>query len=91
MNWLEIIDLRSAENNLETLKQTLLKPITETDRKKGLKQIGLYHNASVDTDISIHLQWEAEKGFPEKSDLGLRLASALEDVGRVNHSIWVKD
>ena len=91
MNWIEIIDLRSAGKRIEMLKEMLLRPVEKTDHKGGLKGISLYHNASVETDISIHLQWEAEKRTPGKSDLGLRLASSLEEYGRVNHSIWLKD
>ena len=91
MNWIEIIDLRSAETGLGTFNQTLLGPITGEDRKNDLKKIGLYHNASVETDFSIHLIWEAKERSPGKSDLGVRLASALEEFGRVNHSIWIED
>jgi hypothetical protein len=91
MNWIEIIDLRSVGNSLESLKQTLLKPVAKTDRKNGLKSIDLYHNFFVETDISIHLKWETKKRAPGKSDLGLGLASALKEFGRVNHAIWLKD
>ncbi len=91
MNWIEIIDLRSAGSDLEILKQTLQEPVGKTERKNGLKSIDLYHNLLVETDISIHLKWEAEERDPGKSNLGLRLTSALEDLGRVNHSIWLKD
>ena len=91
MNWIEIIDLRSAENGREVLKQTLLRPVTKNDQKGGLKEISLYHNASVETDLSIHLKWNAEVKNPKQSGLGLRLASALEEFGRVNHSIWIEE
>ena len=91
MIWIEIIDLRSAGNGLEQIKQTLMKPVTESDQKEGLKGRSLYRNALVKTDISIHLQWETVKRAPMKSDLGLRLASALEEFGRVNHTIWIEE
>lgn len=91
MNWIEIIELRSAGNELEALKQTLAGMVSKTDRNGGLKKMSLYHNALVETDISIHIQWETGERAPEKSDLGLRLASALEEFGRVNHSIWIED
>ena len=72
-------------NGLETLKETLLRPVAKNDQKGGLKRISLYHDLLVETDISIHLEWKAEERAPGKSDLGLRLASALEEFGRVNH------
>ncbi len=91
MNWFEIIDLRSAGNGREKIKQAVEIPLMESDRKEGLKGLSLYRNALVKTDIRIHLQWETRKRPPGKSDLGLRLASALQEFGRVNHSIWLKD
>ncbi len=91
MNWLETIDLRSAGNGLKDLKQKLLRFVAEADRRNGLQRINLYHNLLIETDISVHLQWEVEQRAPEKSDLGLHLVSALEEFGRVNHSIWLRD
>ena len=91
MNWLEIIDLRSAGNGIEALKQTLLRPVTKNDHKGGLTKISLYHHASVETDLSIHLKWTAEAKNPARSGFGLRLASSLKEFGRVNHSIWIED
>lgn len=91
MSWIEIIDLRSAGNGLEQIKQTLMRPVTESDQKEGLKGRSFYRNALVETDISIHLQWETVERAPIKSDLGLRLASTLEAFGRINHSIWRKE
>jgi len=91
MNWIEVIDLRATMGGREILKQMLLKPLKENNRKSGLKKIALYYNASVETDTSIQLQWENEENGPEKSNFGLQLASALEEFGRVNHSIWIED
>jgi hypothetical protein len=91
MNWIEIIELRSAGDELEALKQTLTRMVLKADRNGGLQKIALYHNALVETDISIHLQWETGKKTPAKSNLGLRLTSALDEFGRVIHSIWIED
>jgi hypothetical protein len=89
MKWIEVIDLRSTGNDQKTLKH-MLKTLTKNNQKSGLKII-LYHNTPVESDISIHLQWEDKERTPEKSDLGLHLALALEEFGRVNHSIWIED
>jgi hypothetical protein len=91
MKWIEVIDLRATMGIKKVLKEVLLKPLRENERNSGLKKIIFYHNAYVETDVSIQLQWEPEEGNPEKSNLGLHLASALEEFGRVNHSIWIED
>ena len=91
MNWIEIIDLRSAGNGIEQIKQSFMEPAKEIDRKEGLTGLSLFCNALLETDISIHLQWETEERTPAKSDLGLRMASALLEFGRVNHTLWIKE
>ena len=91
MNWIEIIDLRSAGRELATLKQTLAGMVSKLDRDIGIDKICLYHNARVETDISIHIQWKTGEETSGKSDLGLRLASALGAYGRVNHTVWLEE
>ena len=91
MKWFETIDLRSIEDGSNAIKQAVKAPLMESDRKEGLKGLSLHRNAFVKTDIRIQLQWETEGRFPEKSDLGLRLASALQDFGRINHTLWIKE
>lgn len=88
---LEMIELRSAGNGIEQIKLAVQQPILESDRKRGLKQMTLFYNASVDSYITIHLQWEISDRPPVKSDLGLRLAAALLEFGRIYHSLWIKD
>ena len=90
MNWIEIIEARSLSLKYETLKE-LKQTVTEADRMEGLKGIEMYYNASVTTDISIHVHWSTKDDQIRKSALGLRLASALTEFGRVNHTIWIKD
>ncbi len=91
MNWLETIDLRSAGNGSEQIEQAIEIPLMEKDRQEGLKGLSLYCNAFVKTDFRIHLQWEAGERPPAKSNLGLRLASALQEFGRVHHTLWIKE
>jgi len=90
MNWIEIIELRSYSFNPETLRE-LKQSFAKDEQKEGLKGLEIYHNASVDTDTSIHIHWITKDNQISKSSLGLRLASALKEFGRVNHTIWIKD
>ena len=90
MKWIEIIELRSLKNETDKIKQELRGPFSETDKKNGLKEIRLYYHMLVETDLSIHFYWEHKENKPGKSSLGLRLASAIGELGRVNHSIWIE-
>lgn len=92
MNWIEIVALRSAGTELSALKKTLVGMVFEMAPQAGVEKISLYHNAMVETDISIHIQWKTKIGATAgKSDLALRLASALGAYGRVNHSVWLEE
>lgn len=91
MKWMEAIDLRTFGNGLDMLKHELISLGTEIDKRNGLKEIKLYCHASIDTDLSVHLYWEGEDADIHGSALALRLASALEEFGRVNHTVWIED
>jgi hypothetical protein len=88
MKWLEVIKLRSAGKDSELLKEFLLS--IDKFSQRGLVEIEIYHHATLETDLSVHLHWESERPERNGSDLGLRLAQALKEFGLVDHSIWVE-
>jgi hypothetical protein len=92
MKWVEIITLRSPSKINGQYIDELLKGADEsdspTDTPKHLVEIIIYRHAVVETDLSIHILWESEKGNQDKSPLGLRFSSALRPLGLLNHSIW---
>ena len=94
MNLVEIISLRCASNIDTPFVNELLKGISESDSAmdtpEHLVEIKVYHNSVVETDLSIHIYWESQSGSQDKSTLGLRLSSALRDLGLLNHSVWVE-
>ena len=94
MKWVEIISLRCATHIDTPFVNELLKGISEsdavTDAPEHLVGIREYHHSVVETDLSIHLYWECESGSQDKSPLGLRVSSALRDLGLLNHSVWVE-
>jgi len=72
----------------------LLKGVGEADAAADmpghLLDITTYHHSVVETDLSIHIHWESEKESQRKSPLGLRVSSALRNLGLLNHSVWVE-
>ena len=87
MQWMEIIKLRSAGNDLRRLDDLLL-PIREL-MQSGL-EIRIYRHAALESDLSIHLYWDTERSERSGSGLGLQLAGILEEFGLVDHSVWIK-
>ena len=94
MKWVEIITLRSAVNIDTLLIDELLKGISEsdsaTDTPEHLVDMRVYRHSIVETDLSIHIYWQAEAGSQDKSSLGLRFSYALKDMGLLNHSVWLE-
>jgi hypothetical protein len=88
MNWLEIIELRSAGFDKGTVEKQLEKLLGEFEKNMVGKGIKSYRRVSVDSDFSIHLLHETEQIETWGSELGLRLVSALREFGMINHTIW---
>jgi len=94
MKWLEIITLRSPEKINRQLLDELLEGVrgsdVSSDPSKLSVEIRIYHHSVFETDLSIHMYWNSERGWQDKSPLGLRFSSALRNLGLINHSVWVE-
>jgi hypothetical protein len=91
MKWIELIVVRAADIQHKPTIRRLVDQLARQGQSEGLARAALYHNAFVQTDIGIQLEWEAENGPPSKSPIGLELAAALEEFGRVHHTICVRE
>jgi hypothetical protein len=93
MKWIEIITLRSPGKINRQLVDELLKWVPDSDLPTDslhLVEMRIYRHSVVETDFSIHIYWKSEPGRQDKSPLGLRLSSALRNLGLLNHSVWVE-
>ncbi len=90
MSWLEIITVRTAGS---AEREKVLEVFEQMEAPKaagGPLSIKMYLNAVLETDLSIHIHWNAETMHQGKSTLGLQLAQTLKYVGLTNHTIWVE-
>ena len=93
IRWVEVITLRSPERIKRQFVDELLNGLRESDSPTDtphLVEIRIYHHSVVETDFSIHIYWKSEPGRQDKSPLGLRLSSALRNLGLLNHAVWVE-
>ncbi len=90
MKCVEIITLRSSSNINMQFLDSFLGQISNCDNPKHLIELKIYHHSVVETDLSIHIHWESERGIQHKSPIGLRIFSALRNMGLLNHSIWIE-
>lgn len=93
MEWVEIITLRSSGKINRQFVDELLERVPDcespTDTPR-LVEVRAYYHSVVETDFSIHIRWESEPGRQDKSPLGLRLSTALRNLGLLNHSVWLE-
>ena len=88
MKWLEIIELRTSENNSEAAIKELARLINEINQKNQNKGVTLYLKAYLKTDISLHIRHHEDHIPQGGSDLGLNIAASLKVYGLVNHQLW---
>ena len=91
MKWIELIVVRATDNQHKPAVKRLVNQLIQKKGLKGITAATLYHNAFLETDLGIHIQWEVGGVEPSKSDQGIELAAALEGFGRIHHTIWVAD
>jgi hypothetical protein len=90
MGYLEIINVRCSNKGNEVLSQfNLEKIVGAAEKEDGLKYIQLYRNASLRSDISIHILHKSSEHQARKSEFGLHLAASLKEFCLVNHSLWL--
>jgi hypothetical protein len=91
MKWVEIISLRCSPHVDTRFLDELLKEASRSDSPTDTPhpvEIRMYHHSVFETDFSIHIYWKSEPGGGDKSPLGLRLSSALRNLGLLTHSVW---
>ena len=64
MKWIEIITLRSSEKHLNPIVLEHIKEAVRATDSNSPFHIATYHDAAVETDLSIHFHWESEHEYP---------------------------
>ena len=91
MKWLEIIKIRTVGEPEYLIVTEMLKKFRSLDDGTQPMAVKLYHHATVESDLCIHIYWNSETMPPRKSPMGLRIVDALGILGVVNHSLWIED
>ncbi|MBN2687422.1 MAG: hypothetical protein JXR85_04525 [Deltaproteobacteria bacterium] len=91
MKWVEIIKVRTVGEPESLLVAEIFNDFSAMDKGRPPAEMKLYHHATVESDLCIHLYWESETISPRKSPVGLRIVESIGALGVANHSIWVED
>ena len=88
MDWIEIIQLRSSTRMDCDSAVAAFHELSSPGQESGLEDVILLRNPVLDTDMGIFICWRGDVPQRGKSGLGLQLASAFSEYGRIYHSIW---
>ena len=88
MKWLEIIEIRTANQRTKELEWSLEELISSVKREPNSPKIRVFSSFSVKGDISIHLMHNQKEPNVNGSLLGMRISNVLRAFGMVNHQIW---
>jgi len=88
MDWIEIIQLRSSTRTDCDAAVAAFHELSSPGQEIGLENVILLRNPVLDTDMGIFICWRGDVPQRGKSSLGLQLASAFSEYGRIYHSIW---
>jgi hypothetical protein len=89
MKWVELIELRSIDRDLQMLKGELQNLIESVNQQTEQANLLVFHRALIHTDFCIQILHDSSEVKNQGSRLGLRIASSLKSYGLVYHSIWI--
>ena len=89
MKWLEVIQIRTAQNRSKLLIGELTALLSDLQKIPGGSNVTLYRHSSLPTDFSLHLSHQSDSKQPVISQTGQLLSSVAREFGMVNHTIWV--
>ncbi len=90
MRWMEIINVRATGRNNQQLLREVAAGLPKEARPEGLLSIRVFERAFVETDLSIHLDWDCPCRDGYGSPFAMRIVDALQDFSLVDHAIWTE-
>lgn len=91
MNWFETIKVRFPHGSTGHPVEEILRSASISSPIPGLKEVKLYRNAALATDLCLTLLWERKSLPVQGTALGLCVAESLKEFGMVHHAVWVQE
>lgn len=88
MKWIEQIRVRSSKSALEAAMPSLQRVVDAIDSAAGDAETFFMRHALYDGDLALVVVWRNDAG-PQKSREGLMVAERLQELGPVDHAVWV--
>jgi hypothetical protein len=87
MQRIETLQLRAFRSSDAQAAIDAFQQLIFPDPRDGLGKVCLLHDGAGSHDLCIVIQW-VDATFTGKSPLGLRLAAAFSEFGRIDHNVW---
>ncbi len=87
MKWIELIRVRSSVGVLQEAMPLLQKQIQEIEKTAKAETFFMQH-ALYDGDLAVVVMWLNEIR-PQKTREGLMIAEWLQELGTVDHAVWI--
>ncbi len=86
--WIEQIRVRSTAPALEAALPTLHQHVAEIDASLAATKSFVLQHALYEGDLAVVLVWPGDTA-PVKSREGLMIAGQLQQLGSVDHAVWI--
>ena len=90
MRWMEMIRLRTPQNDEKWLTELLSDSTKNAVEEIGLLEVKVYRNASFQGDLSVTFLWDTDFLRPQGSRPALSLSQTLKTFGLVEYSVWIE-
>ncbi len=91
MDWIETLHLRSYSKPDSDEAVAAFRELNLPKREKGLTGMVLFRDMALNNDLCIFIHWHGESPRRGKSPLGLQIASAFSEFGKINHCVWAHE
>ena len=88
MKWVELIRVRSTEAVFRNALPALISQVEEIEKANGDTDTLFLQHALYEGDFAVVLVW-CNGAPPQKTREGLMVADRLQDLGPVDHAVWL--
>ena len=87
MEWFEIIHIRLFSRRDRQAAVNAFSQLGLPDLKGAIKSMKLLQDVLLENDLRIIIQWQGKLADKAKSVLGMQLAAAFSEFGRIHHIV----
>ncbi len=88
MKKIEMLRVRSTSEAVSEAMPSIMASIEDLSSVLDVSDVQIMEHTIYQGDIAVFILWE-KSGVPEKSEGGLMIAERLQEIGALNHFVWL--